>query len=205
MSALWALLGWLVIVIVSMAVAVYLARRWGRDPFGWALLSAGMGPFAIVALISTRRRDLARPASVELRGTRTAQRNSVLIAVDGPESAIKLARHAIAEMPEDEVLLLYVMPREWQPPNGAISDEERERRVAAVTGEAANALRAAGMPVEVAVTYGDPREEILRVAATEGVAQILVGRRGAGMTKALMGSVSSHVVRHAPYPVTVVD
>ncbi|HXK32465.1 MAG TPA: universal stress protein [Dehalococcoidia bacterium] len=205
MSALWALLGWLVIVIVSMAVAVYLARRWGRDPFGWALLSAGMGPFAVVALISTRRRDVVRPASVELRRTRHAERNCVLIPVDGPDSAMKLARHAIAEMPEDEVVILYVMPREWQPPNGAISDEERERRVAAATGQAADALRAAGMPVEVAVTYGDPREEILRVAAGERVSHILVGRRGAGMTKALMGSVSSHVVRNATCPVTVVD
>lgn len=204
MSALWAVLGWLVIVIVSMAVAVYLARRWGRDPFGWALLSAGMGPFAIVALISTRRRDIARPASVELR-RRGAERNCVLIPVDGPDSAMKLARHAIAEMPEDEAVILYVMPREWQPPNGAVSDEERERRVASVTGEAADALRSAGIPVEVAVTYGDPREEILRVAADERVSQILVGRRGAGMTKALMGSVSSHVVRNARSPVTVVD
>lgn len=204
MSALWAVLGWLVIVIVSMAVAVYLARRWGRDPFGWALLSAGMGPFAVVALVSTRQRDLARRPSVPGR-PRDTTRDRVLIPVDSAETAVKLARHAAAEVPEDQALLLYVLPREWEPPNGAVTDEERHRRVQAATREAAELLRGAGMPVQVVVAYGDPREEILRVAQAEGVAQILVGRRGAGMTKALMGSVSDHVVRNAAVPVTVID
>jgi nucleotide-binding universal stress UspA family protein len=34
---------------------------------------------------------------------------------------------------------------------------------------------------------------------------IIVGRRGAGLTKALLGSVSDHVVRRAKQPVVVVE
>ena len=54
MSLIGLVLIWALIVIVSMAMSVLLAHRWGRDPFGWAMLAAGMGPMAIVALLGTR-------------------------------------------------------------------------------------------------------------------------------------------------------
>jgi len=34
---------------------------------------------------------------------------------------------------------------------------------------------------------------------------IIVGRRGAGLSRALLGSVSDHVVKHAMRPVLIVD
>ena len=55
------------------------------------------------------------------------------------------------------------------------------------------------------VGYGSPVEEILRCAKQERVEAIIVGRRGAGLTRALLGSVSERVVGQAKQPVVVVE
>jgi nucleotide-binding universal stress UspA family protein len=52
---------------------------------------------------------------------------------------------------------------------------------------------------------GFPDEEIVVLASRLGAGLIVVGSRGRGpLRKALMGSVSNSVVRHAHCPVTVV-
>jgi nucleotide-binding universal stress UspA family protein len=52
---------------------------------------------------------------------------------------------------------------------------------------------------------GDPDKEILRAAESLGVGLIVVGSRGLGaLSRALMGSVSDSVVKHAHCPVLVV-
>jgi nucleotide-binding universal stress UspA family protein len=57
----------------------------------------------------------------------------------------------------------------------------------------------------VVVGYGVPVEEIVEAAKSQGAGMIIIGRRGAGLTKALLGSVSDHVVKHASVPVVVID
>lgn len=79
------------------------------------------------------------------------------------------------------------------------ADRERE----------AQALVRRGRELGVAVTFliwqGDPGEVIVEAARSEGVEMIVVGSHGRrGVERALLGSVSDHVVRHAPCPVLVV-
>ena len=63
-----------------------------------------------------------------------------------------------------------------------------------------------GALVETEVLAGDPGEEICRRAAEGGVAGIVLGTRGqGGLKRALLGSVSDHVVRNAPCPVITVN
>ena len=58
---------------------------------------------------------------------------------------------------------------------------------------------------ETHLRSGDPDKEILRTAEALGVGVIVVGSRGLGaVSRALMGSVSDSVVRHAHCPVLVV-
>jgi nucleotide-binding universal stress UspA family protein len=55
------------------------------------------------------------------------------------------------------------------------------------------------------VAVGDPGTEIAVLAKEVGATVIVVGSRGLGAFKrALLGSVSDHLVRHAPCPVLVV-
>ena len=83
---------------------------------------------------------------------------------------------------------------------------EAERNVAETS--LARALQEAfpqGAPVEIEsrLVEDDPGEAIVSAAASADL--VVIGSRGRGNIKsALLGSVSSHVVHHAPCPVVVV-
>jgi nucleotide-binding universal stress UspA family protein len=85
------------------------------------------------------------------------------------------------------------------------------RRVDQVRGlreSAAQAIaergRSRGVVVEFLVWEGDPGEAIVEAAGSEQVDLVVVGSHGRGsMGRLLIGSVSDHVVRHAPCPVLV--
>ncbi|MEX2247569.1 MAG: universal stress protein [Dehalococcoidia bacterium] len=206
MTALWLVAGWLAIVVGSMAIVAYVAPRWGRDPFGWALLAAAMGPFAIVGLIGTRQSDVRRAPAFEL-GDGAARRPAgerILAACDGSDISVELARHLAMTHADAEVLVLAVLPHESRPGADPASQADHDRRVEDMTAEALRVLRDANVPVREIVGYGSPGEVILRCADEERADVIAVGRRGSGLSRAMLGSVSDHVVKHATRPVVIV-
>lgn len=88
--------------------------------------------------------------------------------------------------------------------SGKRVDQVRERREAAV-----GAIVARGRDVGVAVSFliwnGDPGESVVAAATAEGADLVVVGSHGRGpIGRLILGSVSDHVVRHAPCPVLVV-
>jgi nucleotide-binding universal stress UspA family protein len=65
--------------------------------------------------------------------------------------------------------------------------------------------RRIGVMVTFLIWEGDPGESIVEAARAERADLIVVGSHGrSGVGRALIGSVSDHVVRHAPCPVLVV-
>ena len=74
-----------------------------------------------------------------------------------------------------------------------------------LVADAERALREVGFSTEGRVLAGDPRETLLQVAHSERADLIVVGSHGrSGIAKMMLGSVSSHVVTHAPCSVLVV-
>lgn len=201
-----ALLVWLAIVVVTMLLVAYLSLRWGHDPFGWLLLSAAMGPIALVALVATRQAGLARTAAPPRpHGLRTGRQPRVLAAVDG-SAATRIARYIIDTYGRrTEVEVLAVLPHEARPDTSAQARLDHRELMERMTGETIAALRAGGVRARPAVAYGQAGEEIVRWAEQAAPDVIVVGRRGAGLSRTLLGSVSDHVAKHAPCPVTVVD
>lgn len=66
-------------------------------------------------------------------------------------------------------------------------------------------LRSAGVRHSSVVEAGDPRAALSHLAEREGAGLIVVGTRGMGPLRSLLvGSVASHLVRHAGQPVVVV-
>lgn len=56
----------------------------------------------------------------------------------------------------------------------------------------------------IRVVMGDPGAQICELAATMGARAVVIGSRGrGGLKRALLGSVSDHVVRNAPCPVVI--
>ncbi len=63
-----------------------------------------------------------------------------------------------------------------------------------------------GVPAEFDYKVGDPGTQICDLARSWSADLIVVGRRGhTGLTEMLAGSVSNHVLHHAPCPVLVIQ
>lgn len=78
---------------------------------------------------------------------------------------------------------------------------ERELAAQAVVSRG----RARGVNVRFLIWEGPPGEAVVEVAGSEQVDLVVVGSHGRGVVgRFLVGSVSEHVVRHAPCPVLVV-
>jgi nucleotide-binding universal stress UspA family protein len=82
---------------------------------------------------------------------------------------------------------------------------DTRRRLELVVERAREILCTAGISSEGRVLFGDPREVLLDVAKGEHADLLVVGSRGnTGLARLVLGSVSSHVVAHAPCSVLVV-
>jgi nucleotide-binding universal stress UspA family protein len=122
---------------------------------------------------------------------------------DGASSqALDLARDLAADL-----LVVSVI----DPTNGHIPDRPAGRmdQLRADRELIARGLVTRGRDSGVRVTFliwqGDPGEAIVDAARSEAVDLVVVGSHGRGsMGRMLIGSVSDHVVRHAPCPVLVV-
>ncbi|MBM2826014.1 MAG: uspA-5 [Dehalococcoidia bacterium] len=134
----------------------------------------------------------------------------ILVATDGSEWAKAATREAIwlAQRIEAEVVVVYVVDSHGAFHLGIHASEARSEMLA----EGRVALRhvseiASGLEVNIRTELleGDPKTVIVDYAAQEGVDCLIIGSHGAsGIEKALLGSVSTYCVNHAPCPVLVV-
>ena len=125
------------------------------------------------------------------------------------EAAVELSRDTGSEMH-----VVYVLPTPAQLIGHHLySNEMREVRHRGAEREAETFLKEqaeqigadGGKVAETHLRSGEPDKEILRLAEALDVGLIVIGSRGLGaVSRALMGSVSDSVVRHAHCPVFVV-
>jgi len=146
-------------------------------------------------LVATDGSDLAIRAAVEgVSLTRPADRVLVVAVADLLDASLAedATGHAAASMTPDEL----------ESHNRGITAEGR-----AAVDATAEALRVVpSMParVDTMVVDGDPGRALCRVAADVGATAVIIGSRGrGGLKRALLGSVSDYVVRHAPCSVIV--
>jgi nucleotide-binding universal stress UspA family protein len=141
---------------------------------------------------------------------------SILLATDGSEEA-RLATQAAIEISKatgSEVHVLYVLPSagELIGPHSYPADrresllEQAERDARKFLDEQAERISSEGARVaEAHLRTGRADKEVVRISEELGVGMIVLGSRGLGaVSRALMGSVSDSVVRHAHCPVFVV-
>lgn len=144
----------------------------------------------------------------------------ILLATDGSEDAVLAARIAadLAQKTGSELHAVHVRPRIVPHRPGYYvgpevgEDAERkeqeglEREAQRLLDVQTEEVRGAGGNVARAhVRVGGPAEEIVDLAEELGIGLIVTGSRGQrGVRRALLGSVSDSVVRHAHCPVLVV-
>src|ERR687889_2441260 len=140
----------------------------------------------------------------------------ILLATDGSKEA-RLAAQAAAQLSKEtgsEVHVAYVLPSPTELRGHHVYSEEvmssvleqAEGEANSFLEEQAEQVRESGGKVaETHLEAGQPDKEIVRLSEELGVGTIVLGSRGLGAIKrALMGSVSESVVRHAHCPVFVV-
>jgi nucleotide-binding universal stress UspA family protein len=142
----------------------------------------------------------------------------ILLATDGPPEAASTARMAITLSRslggELHVVYVGVAPSAYAASESEILDYEFWKELRAFAQNEASQsieeevrkIESAGGKIEmVHVAVGHPESEILRIAEEIGADLVVVGSRGLGpLRRALMGSVSESVVRHAHCSVLVV-
>jgi len=145
-------------------------------------------------------------------------RKKILVAIDGSPLSDKAAEEAVrmaAGNPsqfKSKVYGLLVLPNTTKStftdfvPSKPITEQaqwaELKERIFYVIEKIASELE---VPLEIAVVYGDPAEELMRYAQREAIDVIVIGSTGKGFLKRkLLGSVSHKVVRDAKCSVYVV-
>jgi nucleotide-binding universal stress UspA family protein len=133
----------------------------------------------------------------------------ILLATDGSREAGLAAATAadLANATDSELHVVHV--GEFLPTILAQTEVEPaqlEREARELLDEQVRKVEEAGGTVKEAhLRLGRADEEIVDLAQSLGVGLIVMGSRGRGrIRRALMGSVSDSVVRHAPCPVTIV-
>ncbi len=133
----------------------------------------------------------------------------ILLATDGSREAELAATTAadLAERTDSELHLIHV--GQFVPTVLAQTEVEPaqlERGAQQLLDEQVRRVEEAGGTVKEAhLRLGRADEEIVDLAQSLDVGLIVIGSRGRGrIRRALMGSVSDSVVRHAPCPVTIV-
>ena len=157
----------------------------------------------------------ARPTGAALTtvgpyaGARPAIRQIVLATDLGPASAAATdeALRLAAALQATLLVVSVIDPGTLQLPGGRFRsriDQERGRLEAAAA-ELVLRARHDHVSTSFLVWEGDPAESIVEAARSEGADMIVVGSHGRGtLGRALIGSVSDQVVRHAPCPILVV-
>jgi nucleotide-binding universal stress UspA family protein len=136
----------------------------------------------------------------------------ILLAVDGSEEASVAARTAVelAERTDSELHVVHVgevTPVYHPERRGYLARyEELQEQARRILEEQLDEVKSAGGTVLRAhLRMGRPDEEIVVLGEEIGAGLIVTGSRGlGGMRRALMGSASDSIVRHAHCPVLVV-
>jgi nucleotide-binding universal stress UspA family protein len=141
----------------------------------------------------------------------------VLFATDGSELAIEAAQRAAGMLADFEATVLGVVPPLLLPRVAGVESvdlpvtsteivaEIDESVTAQIEAGIERTITAIGRPAERRVVHGDPAIEICRVAEEGRFNLVVIGSHGSGFLKrVLLGSVSHHVLHHAPCPVLVV-
>lgn len=143
------------------------------------------------------------------RGSVSPATSAILVPTDGSDAATAATRTAfeVARGSGDRLLFLSAwreLRGDFGVPLPFTADAERDWATGNVAAAAAEA-EAAGLGAETIIRHGPAVDAICAVARERRVRMIVIGSHGRGpLEGALLGSVSTGVLGHAPCPVLVV-
>ena len=195
------IVAWIVVGLVS---GLWMARH-GHDPL-WTLIAVVLGPlFVPIAMERVQHRpEVARFGSKGAPPQRSEGRTDlrVLVGLDGSvESERGLATALRLFGPHCGLLVLAeVVHFEAVEAASSADVDAAERHLS----ELASGVEIAGV-IHTEVLAGAPGPTLRGFAERQDMDLLVVGRRGQGLSKRLLGSVSTDVIQNSSVPVLVIE
>jgi nucleotide-binding universal stress UspA family protein len=183
MAAVW--------LSVGLTLSLVMGRR-GHDAFGWLILGTLFGPLGAILAVEARGEERARPEMVAPPQSDRVGPVDVLVGVDGsPESAAALAAATALLGPSlGRLTLATVIPYDSGVARQRTARAELERLGGTVDSGP-----------ELELLHGRAGPALLEHAAVGGYDMLVIGTRGAGASKALLGSTAADIAESAKLPV----
>jgi nucleotide-binding universal stress UspA family protein len=186
-------------ILIGITTSFAMGRR-GHHLFSWGLLGAVFGPLvlplALVAVVDERH---AR-SNVLRGGGRGPGPLSVLVGIDGSEESTAALRTAIVLFGAGLKRLTLAKVVDFETAQGGLPNGEQRaaddlNRHAAMVGTPRP---------ETLLLGGRPADALVEAALDGGYHLLVVGSRGRGAAKALLGSVAERLAANGRMPVLVV-
>jgi nucleotide-binding universal stress UspA family protein len=167
-------------------------RRRGHDAFSWLVLGTLFGPLGLIFAVEARSEEGTRPELVAARTSSGSGPIDVLAGVDGsPESrAALLAAVELLGPRLGRLTLATVIPYDC-----GFYHRRTAKAALEVEGEAL------GAGAQLELLHGPPAPVLLQRANEGGCDLLVIGTRGAGAAKAVLGSTAVDIARSAKIPV----
>ena len=191
------ILAWVTIGIIA---GLVMGRR-GHSWFTWAALGAVLGPLVIPLAVGSIRREHETHAVTLARGDRTAGPLQVVAGIDGSAAAHAALTSAIDLLGDRLGALTLAAVIDYDTALSNRPGEERDRAVADLATSAAVAAERLGRAPETVLLTGKPVTALIDHAIASGAHLLVIGSRGQGATKAVLGSAATHLARthHSRY------
>ena len=176
---------------IGLILSLAMGRR-GHDAFAWLILGTLFGPLGAIFAIQARGQEETRPELVAPHHLSGVGPVDVLAGIDGSSESRAALRAAFEILGPRlrRLTLATVVPFD--------SGTDRQRSARAHLEEA-GALVAGGPRLEV--LHGRAAAALLERATDDGYDLLVIGTRGAGASKALLGSTALDLARSAKVPV----
>ena len=178
-------------LLIGLTLSLAMGRR-GHDAFAWLILGTLFGPLGAIFAIQARVQEDIRPELVARRGLSGPGPVDVLAGIDGsPESLAALgAAFDILGLRLGRLTLATVIPFDTGSDRKQSARADLEHAATLVPGEP-----------RLEVLHGRPAPALLEWAVEDGYDLLVIGTRGSGASKALLGSTAADLARSAKIPV----
>lgn len=193
------IIGLAVWLTVGITLAVLMGRR-GHSPFEWFLIGAILGPIALPLAwgrISSEPAAPNRETVDTVPGPGTGPVD-VLVGIDGSAESEAALRTAVEILGQRIGRLTLVGVTGFDYGNPQV-EADTKRALETLHGIAAVASVA---HVGITILSGKPSEALPEYALRDGYQLVVVGRRGRGASKAILGSTAAQLAS-APIPVLI--
>lgn len=190
-------------VVIGLVTGTVMGRR-GHSWFGWTAIGCVLGPLVIPVAISTVGHAEDARAIRLSRGDPGPGRFRVLAGIDGSAESLLAVESAIALLGDRIGVLTLAAVIDFDAARAGWKGPDQQQAEAALEDAARVAGAALDRRSETVLLAGVPARALLEHATSIGVNVLAIGSRGRGASKAVLGSVATHLAAGAPVPVLVV-